>query len=1571
MSPMCFRFFRVPLVRNGVAALSLASLLVCPSGAVSPVEPAWWAQYEAVDPYGQSDDFAAANVGQLKYIASRAAAALNDAEAAALVPLNASQLQAKTAIDAMLAMWNQPPLPDVSRDDFQALNAGQLKQVASLFYDRLGLPHPWPAVSTDDHQMVNVGQLKHVFAFDPRFRGAVVAATIPASLLQAAVDAWNALPTKPAGSSLDDFDGDGNPNLQQYLSGRPLLDPADLDGDRIPDSVETASGGILDPLRFADAVADYDNDGVMNHEELLLALTLGSATTPARTDTLEDAAVLVWSLPLGRPLIPRVDPLRTFWEGIDAAWLDEQVGPGYESWLEDQDLNTNGLPDGLEAFRTAALVDFTWSPYPDIGTIQYPPLAYDPAGGTIDADQDGNPDFDRDADTLPDLWEYRYQLDPRDPGDATLDPDQDGLNNLAEYLAGTHPRLADSDGDGFTDGEEWNASSPASNPLAAASVPPLVLAIGSGSGQQIPVGSTSAAPLIAHVTQGARPRQGAAVTFSMTSGGGWLYSTSVAQASTSLTLNTDTQGNAVVNLLAGSTTGPAVVTATLPSGGQAVTFALTITAAPPAYGIGSPASPYGTPSGAQSVQSNPFDNWDSIYVIEAHKSLLASFSEIEQEDAEPWSGFGGHIANIYSPHYYTHQLPEAETDKTPQAIDAFKQEPFYPQGSPYNHSLGTGWNSIILPDYAISDTTWPLFGPDGEQRHKWTSWGVTSLRFGTYSPQLRLNLSFLVLVETDTESAYANAPSDQKKIIASGSLRFQDRSVSWSENLNDFLTKGKNPGEVILDPGKKASQYLGSTKTGNIAIRLLPVEIDSRDRAVTGKIPHLGTTMGGNKKFEIGFRGAGKNIGKYEIPQSGSPQGVHIYNSEEDIYSDSEFEAGVTATNKNQEVVLIREGDGIRFYTVSDDLGQFEVLLYLDGSLIGTVTHEMKKEDGFDRMIAAAEKFIAGDDPLPIDVDYTEPPPPLAAADVPPLGDDDRQNLADNAPADVLGEFGLGSTTTAASSSEAGTTATTTSSTTTTAVTVWTDKEEFQLFVQRVFDEATTTQWTVFSGVLTNAGYNVNQALGNGQPGFNWQPGGVPATRTDIDMPDHIRNRGLVARALMYWIKRLITAHVAVGEGAVFGVWDGVKGDVDGVVETLKMPVTVFNIMKDPWKAAGELHGAFKTIKEMGWDGVKQQVKGMFDSFMVEQQGRLEWVLEGDAQDPVYLNAYMGGYLGGYIGEQVAVTVLTAGIAKGGLVGKALKQGAQIVTTTLNNAGDVGRRLHKASKSLADAFSRTARSANEGRAARRSGSLCGSINGCLAAGTYVLMANGSARLIDDVHGGDSILADDPNDGLPPFAVAVETQIANRATSWIALGCDFNNDRKVDQTLKLTPEHPVFLVAGGWSRAADVLTGDVVLSPDGHHVTVCEARSFTTDTASFNLDVGNPNTFFVSADAQNWILVHNGEFDIGPYYKKDEPWKRHHGIMNKWLEVHLPFTYQSRASASSFPCISLSKADHDLATSMERNFMRGRSYHDVSAYEAKKLCEQIFDAVGVPGPMRTFYFQTMNIWLHKKHLPTCP
>jgi hypothetical protein len=121
----------------------------------------------------------------------------------------------------------------------------------------------------------------------------------------------------------------------------------------------------------------------------------------------------------------------------------------------------------------------------------------------------------------------------------------------------------------------------------------------------------------------------------------------------------------------------------------------------------------------------------------------------------------------------------------------------------------------------------------------------------------------------------------------------------------------------------------------------------------------------------------------------------------------------------------------------------------------------------------------------------------------------------------------------------------------------------------------------------------------------------------------------------------------------------------------------------------------------------------------------------------------------------------------------------------------------------------------------------------------------------------------------------------------------------------------------------------------------------------------------------WVLVHNGEFDIGPYYKKDPGFIRHHGIVNRWLEAHLPFTYESRLRAPTFPCISLTKANHDVTKQMEDAFLRGRALHDVSAAKIKQLSEDIFARIGVPGPMRTFYFQTVNIWLHRKHLPTCP
>ncbi|MEX2498854.1 MAG: FG-GAP-like repeat-containing protein [Wenzhouxiangellaceae bacterium] len=61
---------------------------------------------------------------------------------------------------------------------------------------------------------------------------------------------------------------------------------------------------------------------------------------------------------------------------------------------------------------------------------------------------------DSDSDGMPDIWEERYGLDPEEASDASGDIDRDGLTNLDEFEYCTSPRIADSDGDGRSDGSE-------------------------------------------------------------------------------------------------------------------------------------------------------------------------------------------------------------------------------------------------------------------------------------------------------------------------------------------------------------------------------------------------------------------------------------------------------------------------------------------------------------------------------------------------------------------------------------------------------------------------------------------------------------------------------------------------------------------------------------------------------------------------------------------------------------------------------------------------------------------------------------------------------------------------------------------------------------------------------------------------------------------------------------------------------------------------------------------------------------------------------------------------------------
>lgn len=110
----------------------------------------WWYGYGVIDTNAVlTNDFAAANLGHIKWIASRARQAMED------------KLQggAGTTVNSLVDGFK-------ITNNFHVANLGQLKNVAKPFYDRLGLAYPWLNMAqTNDYGVANIGQVKNTFSF--------------------------------------------------------------------------------------------------------------------------------------------------------------------------------------------------------------------------------------------------------------------------------------------------------------------------------------------------------------------------------------------------------------------------------------------------------------------------------------------------------------------------------------------------------------------------------------------------------------------------------------------------------------------------------------------------------------------------------------------------------------------------------------------------------------------------------------------------------------------------------------------------------------------------------------------------------------------------------------------------------------------------------------------------------------------------------------------------------------------------------------------------------------------------------------------------------------------------------------------------------------------------------------------------------------------------------------------------------------------------------------------------------------------------------------------------------------
>jgi hypothetical protein len=210
--------------------------------------PAWWSasETEIVDSESDEDNYAPANLGQLKHVAKQAQKYLN-----ANLPWGAGE-PVTLLIEGFEPRsgqgYTQQQIDDFIADNYSPINLGQLKAVAKPFYDRLrlmgydtkanlierGYPdtweyaYPWdPATPVEDNYApANLGQLKLVFSFD---LAGVVLDPLFDSDENDLPDGWEHDVLGGTGqNAASDPDGDGLSNLTEYLAGS---DPNTVNGE--------------------------------------------------------------------------------------------------------------------------------------------------------------------------------------------------------------------------------------------------------------------------------------------------------------------------------------------------------------------------------------------------------------------------------------------------------------------------------------------------------------------------------------------------------------------------------------------------------------------------------------------------------------------------------------------------------------------------------------------------------------------------------------------------------------------------------------------------------------------------------------------------------------------------------------------------------------------------------------------------------------------------------------------------------------------------------------------------------------------------------------------------------------------------------------------------------------------------------------------------------------------------------------------------------------------------------------------------------------------------------------------
>ena len=137
---------------------------------------------------------------------------------------------------------------------------------------------------------------------------------------------------------------------------------------------------------------------------------------------------------------------------------------------------------------------------------------------------------------------------------------------------------------------------------------------------------------------------------------------------------------------------------------------------------------------------------------------------------------------------------------------------------------------------------------------------------------------------------------------------------------------------------------------------------------------------------------------------------------------------------------------------------------------------------------------------------------------------------------------------------------------------------------------------------------------------------------------------------------------------------------------------------------------------------------------------------------------------------------------------------------------------------------------------------------CFAAGTGVLMADGTVRPIEDVAAGDRVAACDPVTG-EARARTVTATASHDDVPVLRVRTDDGGE------VETTATHPFWVEDRGWTPAGRLRAGDRLLTPDGRTVEVTAAAPTGRTRRVYSLEVDGLQAYYVRAGTA-FIAVHN-------------------------------------------------------------------------------------------------------------------